>query len=219
MGKISVLGQAEKTYTADICRIDMGIDIRHKKAAEASKEASRQCELLLSKLQEIGVDPSDIQLVTDSIDQRTNYDNDAIIYISRKTLRLEIPADMKIVNTIRQILEDGFDDISFSTIYGIREEAEVRKELLKAAIADSRTKADFLADSMGLRIIGVDTANLSRDEDVYDLTEDEEVSSKKCIMAKGSDYGLSDMLKPYEIVLNAEVKIVWLLSEQEGEEK
>ena len=59
---------------------------------------------------------------------------------------------MKIVNAIRALIETGFEDVTFVTKYTISNESELHKELLKEAIADSRSKAELLAESMGLKI-------------------------------------------------------------------
>ena len=120
---------------------------------------------------------------------------------------------MQLVNTIRSIIESGFEDVSFTTLYSVSNETELNQQLLKEPISDSRNKADFLASSMGLRITGVDSANLSGDEDVYDLAKDEdEEEDRVCYMRKcASAYPLSDKLKPNKVELSAEVKIVWLI--------
>ena len=118
-------------------------------------------------------------------------------------------------------MEEGINGISYNLSYSVSNEADIRKQLMKDAISDSRRKADFLAESIGSRIIGVDSANLTGREDVYDVAEDEEMEeigeharNLPCygFGGKASGYPLSDNLKPEEIKLEAEVKIVWLLS-------
>ena len=88
--------------------------------------------------------------------------------------------------------------------------------MLQEAINDSRLKAELLAESMGIKIIGIDSANLSDDDDVYDVTMDLNERNmlrymEMCECAPpGSAYGLSDRLKSNTVTLNQEVRIVWL---------
>lgn len=212
MGKIMVVGKAEREYEANECNINLEIEVSRQTSSEASKVSSEQCEALLSKLQdELGINPSSIEIHYDRIDKRSSYKSNEISYESKKSLWLHIPADMKLVNAIRHIIETGFDDVSFTALYSVSNEAALNKELFKEAIADSRAKADFLAESMGLKITGIDSANLSGDEDVYDLTE-EPVEIVRYKMSAAGASSLSDQLKPNQVELSAEVKIVWLVS-------
>ena len=212
MGKIMVVGKAEREYEANECSINLEIEVSRQTSSEASKVSSEQCEALLSKLQdELGINPSSVEIHYDRIDKRSSYKSNEISYESKKSLWLHIPADMKLVNAIRHIIETGFDDVSFTALYSVSNEAALNKELFKEAIADSRAKADFLAESMGLKITGIDSANLSGDEDVYDLTE-EPVEIVRYLMSAAGASSLSDQLKPNQVELSAEVKIVWLVS-------
>ena len=214
MGKIMVVGKAERDYEADRCTIQLNISTIRDTAAEASSVSGEQCELLLSKLQDAGISPDQAEIREDAIDARIIYRQDTELtrYESRKCLRLFTEADMKTVNAIRGIIEEGFENVSFSTAYSVSNEAELNKELLTEAIADAREKAELLAGSMGHRIIGVDTANLSGEDDVYDMTLNDEQPAVMYGMAKNSR-ALTDQLKPGRITLNARVKITWLLDE------
>ena len=212
MGKIMVVGKAEREYEANECSINLEIEVSRQTSSEASKISSEQCELLLSKLQdELGINPRSVEIHYDRIDKKSSYNSNDISYESKKSLWLYIPADMKLVNAIRHIIETGFEDVSFTSMYSVSNEAALKKELFKEAIADSKAKADFLAESMGLKITGIDSANLSGDDDVYDLTE-EPVEIVHYRMSAAGSSTLSDQLKPNQVKLSAEVKIVWLVS-------
>ena len=212
MGKIMVVGQAGHEYSPDICMIDMEVRITRKTASEASIACTARCEQLLKKLkEELGIDPGSIELCSDVIRRKSEYHSNEINYESEKSLCLYIPTNMRIVNTIRSIIGMGFEDVSFSTSYKVSNEEELNKELLKEAIANSRAKAELLAESMGLKITGVDSANLSGEEDVYDLTEESERILARYKMSAERADTLSDQLKPGQIELSSEVEIVWLV--------
>ena len=215
MGKIMVIGKAEKEYTADLCDVFLEIEVSRKTSVEASRASTKQCEQLLKELKELGIDPSEIEISWDSIEKRSSYNSNEISYESKKCLDLRIPADMKLINSIRDIIETGFEDVSFGTRFAVSNEAELKRDLLKEAISDSRSKAKLLADSMDLKIVGIDSANLSGDDDVYDLTDEEQadlVRYKRCYGA-GDIHMLTDLLTPDKVEIDAEVKIVWLLSD------
>ena len=213
MGKIMVVGKAEREYSADRCTVQLNVTAVRDSAAEASRVSAEQCEQLLSRMQEIGFGPETVEIQADAIDARTVYHADAeqIRYESRKNLLLHTAADMPTVNAIRGIIEDGFENVSFSVSYSVSDEAELNKQLLTEAIADARAKAELLAESMGHRIIGIDTANLSGEDDVFDTTADDVRPEVAYGMLAKNSRALSDQLKPNKIRLTARVKITWLL--------
>ena len=214
MGKIMVTGKAEKEYAPDQCNIDLEVEVERKTSVEASRVATEHCEQLLKCLQDLGLDISKIEIEQDSISKRSSYNSDERHYEAKKYLQVRTAADMVLINKIRGVIETGFEDVSFSTDFCVSNEQELRRSLLKDAISDSRAKAELLAESMGCRITGIDTANLSGDEDVYDLTDE----NAERFLCRRKDYGagdilLLDQLTPSRVRLDAEVKIVWLLEE------
>jgi len=218
MGKVLVLGKAEKKIAPDSCDITITIESRKNTSAAALKEASVLCEQLLSKIQHIGLDLKKIDISHDSLSFESDYRSDKKYYQALKRILIHTSSDTSSINTIKSIMEEGVNGISYHLRYSIADEADIRKQLMKEAIMDSRRKADFLAESTGNRIIGVDSANLTENEDVYDVSKDDEMEDwcehERVVpcCAAGSAYPLSDNLKPEEIELEAQVRIVWLLS-------
>ena len=206
MGKIMVIGNAERDYAPDRCTLNLEIKATGDTAGKASLTSSEECEKLLSKLVALGIKPEDVEIYRDQIER--DYRSKGSVYDSQKFLRIDIPASMSLVNSVRQVIESGFKGVSFSANYSISNEADLNRQLLKEAIADSKRQAEFLAESMGIRVTGIDTANLSGIEDIYDLTE--EPNEVRMYGGLGGR-ALSDQLKPEKVNLSAHVKIVWLV--------
>lgn len=213
MGKTMVVGKAEQEFAPDRCEIIYEIETRAATATEASKQASEQCERLVEKLKAMGFEPGEIVLSQDRIDRTGGFRSEEPYYESKRMLALRIPVDIALVNRLRDIIEEGLRDVSFSAIYEVSNEAEIRRQLLKDAVADSRAKAEYLAESMGLSLAGVDSANLSGTEDVYDLCEESEDIGERAYLACsiGSLRPVLDDLTPEKVTISEEVKIVWLI--------
>jgi uncharacterized protein YggE len=212
MGKVMVVGTAERELEADECTISFEVELSRPTAAEAAKEAADRLEELLSKLVAIGLEAKDMKLSSDRVSRRRDYDTNEIAYEATKHLYVKVPADTAVVNTVRGVIELGMDDVSFSVRYSLSNEGEARQALLKDAIADSRKKAGFLADSIGLSIVGFDTANLADAEDFGDLTEENEREVARCASCRAAgSRPLSDVVKPRKISMGVEVKVAWLL--------
>lgn len=219
MGKVLVLGKAEKKIAPDSCDITITLETKKNTSAAAAREISVMSEKLLSKLQNIGLDLKKIEIIQDSLSSESEYRSDKMYFQAKKKIQIQTSAESSTVNTIKTVVEDEIYGVTYNITYFVSKESEIRKQLMKEAIMDSRKKADFLAESLGIKIVGVDSANLTGIEDVYDVSEDDETEvlyerERMALLCSGagSAYPLSDNLKPEEIELDAEVKIVWLLS-------
>lgn len=213
MGKIMVTGAAEKEFLADECVIDIDVQSKERTAAKAAGVVTKECEKFLSELSKIGMPSDHIQLKTDTVKSEGYRESDNF-YTSTKRLAIELPADMIIINGIRRIIENGFDTVSMSIKWKYSKENEAFKEVMDMAILDSKAKAERLADTMGCRIVGIDSANLSGYDDVRNLAVLEEDWSQRYgagdfLGLSLSDLELSNTLTPDKITVESSVKIIW----------
>ena len=211
MGKITVLGKAERLYEPDRCEIKLVISVKRNTASEASKVTGDQCELLLSKLKELGVSPENVEVSSDRIDKRSDYHSNETYYVSERSLSLKTSAEVKAVNAVRSVIETGFKDVSISTYYSVSNEDEINKQLFKEAVTDSRSKAEFLAETMGYHVTGIDSANLDGSERIYNASMEYMEQETSRLESCERERSLSNMLKVSQNTLNAEVEIVWVI--------
>ncbi len=219
MGKIKIIGKAKREYQPDQCEINLTLNARKRTSDVSSKQVNDQMEKLLAAFVDIGIQPENIVITTDKAlplselrFQGSDESPKEFLYEAARGIRLTVSPDQRIINIIRDITEDGFKNISFSRTYKVSNEIALRKELLKEAIADSKAQALFLAESMGQRIVGVETANLSGREEFSDSWESEiEKTMRNLRGCSPSQRPLSDKLKADTIELSAEVNIVWLI--------
>ena len=208
MAKIKVNGAAEHEYQADQCEVTLTVQTRKDTSDKASKSVSKLVEAILERLGQLGIKPEDIQVISDNISERSRYDSDDTSYKSERSICFCIPADVKAVNLIREIIEDGFEDVALDTKYFLSNEKEVLRRLLKEAVEDSRARADVFAHAAGKEIVGIHTANV----DGADCDEIWEERERGILMKEASSYELSDRMKPEKITLNAEVSITWIMA-------
>lgn len=135
MGKIMVVGTAERKFEADRCKVSFEIETRAKSAAEASKLSSKECERLLTELEKLGIEIRSVVVSSDRIVRRGGYGSEEIAYESEKILSVPFPVNPGFVNEVRSLIEKGFSNVAFSTVYSISNENLLRKELLADAVA------------------------------------------------------------------------------------
>ena len=210
MGKITVSGKEEREYEADQCNITLIVESTRETAAKASKDCSEQCEKLLSVMKKTGITPDQFELKSDKIEDDRSYSKYAPSYKSTRKIILKTVSDMKTINMVREVIETGFENISYDVSFSVSYENEIRKTLLKEAISKSRDKAEQLAESIGSRIIGIESANLNRYYPDFP-TLDDLLDFKPIISPIYGREALSNELKRSRITLSEEVTITWLL--------
>ena len=140
-------------------------------------------------------------------------------YLSVREIRIETGIDQRLIGLIRHIVESGLNNITLGVRYDIADKVRIRQLLLEQAIRDSRHKAELLASSMGQKIVGIDSANLSGRDDIEDVIEDDVlgdvlkdnryVAGAMCCERARSATPLTDQLEPKNISLSTDVKIIW----------
>ena len=76
---------------------------------------------------------------------------------AKRRLEIRIPFNMSVINRIRQIVDENEYSIEFSLNYEMSNEYEIREELIKEALLDSKKKAEELAATLGLKVVDVES--------------------------------------------------------------
>lgn len=172
MGKLRVKGTALKYVDAD--KVDYTIEfvVKRKQQNDAIEILTKQVELFLSKLKEIGIEPKDISLTKDSISNSDWTNKDSGIQATR-TLTITTPFDVRINNYILKLIKDNSLDARISVDYSLYNYSKIAKELLSEATNNAKIKADAIASSQGMKVVGIETLADDNYTDKYHDHDDE----------------------------------------------
>ena len=213
MGKVLVTGHAEKDVAPDYAKVVLTVKAEGETADKATASALSEFERLISELIKTGFDNDSMTIMSDHGNPASRYDID---YSVSRSVCIRIPADMKIVNCIHDIIASGLQNTTFDIRYDLSSRAEELRELNKLAIQNSRKIAEQIAEATGSRIIGIKAANFD-DEDMDMNIADLDVSVTPpesiyyCRSSRALSTSFSDQLNPEKITLEANVRIVWQL--------
>ena len=213
MGKVLVTGHAEKDVAPDYARVILTVKAEEETADKATASALTECEQLVSELIGRGFDNNSMTIMGDH--GNSPYRNESDYCVSRSVC-IRIPAEMKIVNCIHDIIVSGLQHTTFDIRYDLSSRAEELRELNKLAIQNSRKIAEQIAEATGSRIIGIKAANFD-DEDMDMNIADPDISVippepvYHCRSNRALSTSFSDQLNPEKITLEANVRIVWQL--------
>ena len=207
MGKLNVRGSAGQDFPADRFRLRITVTAELPVSGDAARAGTEYTEALLKQLSDgLSLQPEDLTFGEESV--RRSYGNEPQ-FVFTKTVTAVIPGDMKTLGAVTARLGS-----LANTEYGIEPllstQADCEKQVLKAAVADSRAKAELIAEAMGLAVTGADAADFE-----YGSNDEPNFRAAKC-MAAGCDSALADRLQNPVIRIEKSVGITWLTAPAEG---
>lgn len=153
MSKVCVKGTAEMDFTVDIFIVTITIHATAPSTGEAIRSGKQKTEQFLATMKDkIGIEPSCFELEADSVEE--DYKNKGVFSYTKK-VSLEIRADLTVLSRLTSLLGE-LDDVEYVVRFNFSDEAEKEKQVIDAAIRDSREKAELIASSLGKTIQGVD---------------------------------------------------------------
>ncbi|TQD23812.1 SIMPL domain-containing protein [Methanolobus vulcani] len=165
---ITMSGYAEQKVVPDTASLSIGVVIQSETAQEASDENAAIMSAVISGLKELGLEDKEIQTSYVSVYPVYNYDGERTITgysasnsVQVTTTKLDYLSDIIDNSTASGANQIG--SISFTVSDDMQE--QLRDELVGEAVDNARTKADELADNLGLKITGVQTASMYENGD------------------------------------------------------
>lgn len=153
MSKLSVRGSADMDFTVDLFKVTITIRATAPSTGEVIQSGKKKTEQFLSIMKEkLNIEPDSFQLEADSVREEYNNKNN---YSYSKKLSLEIIADLAALSKITSLFGE-LNNVEYDVDFDFSDEAEKERQVIDAAISNSREKAEIIASSLGKTIKGVD---------------------------------------------------------------
>ena len=115
---------------------------------------------------------------------------------------------MSVINRIRQIVDENEYSIEFSLNYEMSNESEMREELIKEALLDSKKKAEELAATLGLKVVGVESLKTyNKSGKIYVAKDRMAVPAR----LEAPQFLRSNKLQAKEEKLSETIEVVWTI--------
>ena len=199
MAILRIKGTAEKEYHYDVMTITVTFRAKDHSSAKALDEVMKQSESFLETLQEKGMDISKLQLGQNELSE---YSHKEALYMASRGVVIITEFNMALLNEINDIVSDKRFDALLDSDYDLSNENELRGDLIKAAIEDSKKKAELACSVTGQEIIGIKKIDLGETEDFY-------YRDKLHFVLKEGSAKLSDQLQSPTTTLDESVMVVW----------
>ena len=200
MSKLMVKGTASVDYTADIFRITMILRSGNASSGEAMHRGQEQTEQFLQKMQEnLGISPQELLWEADNTQRQYGEQGE---YRFSKHIVLEIGADLGMAECVKNLLAE-MQNVEYGISTGLLNRAEKERAVMQAAVADSRQKAELIADALGQKIVGMDEVNFEFSDQAAEMYR----CAKACNAACDS---LASKLQKPVVNISKSIDITWI---------
>lgn len=207
MGKLTITGKASHEYSYDLMEITVRFQAHEQTSAASMEKVLAQCEEFLSLMHEEGISADSIRIGDNSVDQE--YDDKELDVCTTREVKMRLPFDMEFTNYIMSLLQEKQFDVDIDTEYLLSRKIEIHNSLIKEAIEDSKSKASFIVDAMGQKLIGIDSVEIEQHygSRIDYMCCEEERPRRACFGALPHSNKLkSPVTEEYE-----SVEVVWLI--------
>lgn len=205
MGTLTINGYAKHEYSYDSMKITIGFNAYETTTTLALEKVMNQCEEFLAVLADYGVKTEDITLGENSVEN--NYDDDENAADALREIIIHTAFDMKFINAIMSLIKDkGYDaDIDFD--YKISNLEKIHENLLKEAMLDSKRKATLIAESVGQKVVGIDSA----DSTYTSHNTMDWMTCEKYRLMEDEQFAYSNKLKSPVTTESENITVTWLV--------
>ena len=202
MGTIQITGKAARKVECDLLEYTLTFTRTKGSVSLAIDAVEKDMEKTLEALKNFGVAIEHIHVDKDSVDEGYSQKDTAVFDCERK-VRFKIKANNAFTNRLMDILKNNQISALVDTNCYYSEEQKLRKELLKEALLDSKSKAELLAGANQQTVLGIEKIEESgRYENPVDFMC---IGHEKYTERKS----LSDQLGTKELNIEAEILVTW----------
>jgi uncharacterized protein YggE len=155
---ISVTGSGKVTVIPDMATINLGVVVERTTAKAAREAAAAAMTRVVEAVRKLGIADKDIATANVSLNPVYDYPNNAAPKIRGYQMQNTISITVRDLDKLSDVVDNTVaagattvNGISFDVADRTAAEAQARE----AAVKDAKTKADTLANGLGVRITGV----------------------------------------------------------------
>lgn len=210
MGKLKLRGHTKRKFTADLMEVTISISTDGETAAYAINKGKRETEKVLKLLVELGIDLSKVKMINEYVSEPSRYDDEEW-YSFEKSISFISQANLTLLERLSSGIVEREIDAIYRERFCVSNAENVEKQVLQEALLDSRKKAEAMAETLGQRITGIESAKC----DGYEGDNEEEDDgirffSKGFVVDKYPD-SLAEQLAPGTIVIEKSIDVSWIV--------
>jgi len=160
-----VEGVGRATAMPDVARVSVHVTSQGKKASESRRACAQQAEAILGALERAGVPRPDMRTAFYEVEQikdERKRDEPVIGCRASTTISVTVHTPEELGRIIEETLDRG-PDVTWTALFDLGSESEVKAQALSEAVKDARRKAEGMAAAAGLgikRVVSIKAAGM-----------------------------------------------------------
>lgn len=158
MRTLAVTGIGEASGSPDMAIVQLGVELRNPDLSAAFDQVNQTVQAIIAALSEIGIDENNIQTTNLSIFQETPpfpqmdaQQATESAYIVSNIVQVRIVDISQVSSVIETGLEAGANRV-YGLSFALQEPTQLSIEAMRNAVADANTRAEALAQEMGVTL-------------------------------------------------------------------
>ncbi len=205
MGKIHVNGSAFKVVPHDRMKLIMSLMAKGQNLKTINQANEKQVARLVQALEELGIGLDRLQVQATSIGKHWN--NNLEELIETRSFIFESDLDIPLLNRLNHLFSQAVTDGNFQTEFSVGEPEAIKQSLIRDAIADSRAKAELIAQSVDQNLGRAVDVNLDSNQGPIHMPRMETYAAFDSASAKFSSS--ADQASPSETRFEQSVNVTW----------
>lgn len=151
---IAVSGEGKAVAQPDMASLTLGVSARGATAQEAMAAAGAAMSRVIERVKAVGIPDADMRTTDIALYPQYAERNQIIGYEARNTVQVTVRDLDKAVWVLDGAVEAGANQ-TYGISFGLQDPEALRLKALQDAVRAARARADVLAASLGVRIVGV----------------------------------------------------------------
>jgi len=207
---LTVNGQAEVMAFPDRARINLGAEVQENEASEATAGVNRIMNRALASIKKLGIKDDAIQ--TTQVNLYPVYANlksgdpgpaKVVAYRAANTVQITVD-DLSLIGKVIDAANEAGANKQNGVNFELKNDTVAKSQALRKAAAEARTKAQALADALGVRLVEISSVNEGGVNIVYPRAY-----GGAMMMAKDS---ASTPIQSGQLTIQANVSLVYIIA-------
>lgn len=208
MGEMTVKGYAERRVKCDIVKYTLGFTADGMTIPEAVEAVNKELEHFLEIMENNGIKSEMFELEDNNTSKKYSFDEGEKPYLSERKISIRMPLSTYNINSMMQYIAKYKLNVVLNEEYIYSDLNALHKELLRDAIADSKSKAELIASFTGQKIKGIASVTTQYSECSMDFMRQEQMY----ILAESAS-SFAEHLSDPMIEEDEKVEVVWLIED------
>jgi len=168
---ISVTGTGKVTVKPDVADVSLGVDVTRDTAKAARDDAATAMTSIISELHTLGIDDSNIQTSTISLNPVYDYNSSTqrvTGYEVTNQVSVHVTDLTKLPDILDQSVAAGATNVN-GVSFDVSNRTDLENQARAAAVTDARSHADALASAAGVTITGVQSISETTDSSPWPI--------------------------------------------------